>query len=521
MTTIDNNELPRATAPTPTPTAPTPMGPTPTGLGTVQLSSLATAVARGAAVTAPAVTAPAARRRRRPGTGIPAVLLAVDALAPVLALALLGSGEPVRVLWAACVILPVLVLLNSYGGLYRLRLAPSVLDEIPSLAARAAVAVSLALTLDRGLHGLWLSVVPVDLRLLVALVLCHLGLDVLGRGAVYALVRRHRRRGPRPTLIAGAGHIGQRIAAALLDHPEYGLRPVGFIDPEPIFLPVDSAVPVLGGPAVLDLEIPAQGIRDVILTSGGADDAEVAQTLRTSAGHGCDVWFVPGFPEFGAFEYGSRRTAVGDHLWGFPCLRLGPSAMRRPSWAVKRAVDAGLAGLGLLLAAPILAACAIAVRVDGGPGVIFRQERIGLDGETFTVLKFRSLRPADERESATRWNISQDQRMSAIGRFLRRTSLDELPQLWNVLRGEMSLVGPRPERPYFVTRFAQAYPQYRDRHRVPVGITGFAQVNGLRGDTSIEDRTRFDNYYIESWSLWQDVKILLRTISSVLQSDGS
>jgi lipopolysaccharide/colanic/teichoic acid biosynthesis glycosyltransferase len=137
------------------------------------------------------------------------------------------------------------------------------------------------------------------------------------------------------------------------------------------------------------------------------------------------------------------------------------------------------------------------------------------------VLKFRSLRPADERESATRWNISQDQRMSAIGRFLRRTSLDELPQLWNVLRGEMSLVGPRPERPYFVTRFAQAYPQYRDRHRVPVGITGFAQVNGLRGDTSIEDRTRFDNYYIESWSLWQDVKILLRTISSVLQSDGS
>ncbi|TDU03579.1 exopolysaccharide biosynthesis polyprenyl glycosylphosphotransferase [Streptomyces sp. 846.5] len=520
MTTIDNDELPRATASTPTAptlTGPTLTGPTPSGLGTVQLTSPSTAVERAAAVTAPAVR----RRRRRAGTGIPAALLAVDALAPVLALALLGSGEPVRVLWAAFVILPVLVLLNSYGGLYRLRLAPSVLDEIPSLAARAAVAVSLALTLDRGLHGLWLSVVPVDLRLLVALVLCQLGLDVLGRGAVYALLRRHHRRRPRPTLIAGAGHIGQRIAAALLDHPEYGLRPVGFIDPEPLFLPSDSAVPVLGGPAVLDLAIPARGIRDVILTSGGADDAEVAQTLRTSSGHGCEVWFVPGFPEFGAFEYGNRRTVVGDHLWGFPCLRLGPTAMRRPSWAVKRAVDAGLAGLGLLLAAPILAACAIAVRVDGGPGVIFRQERIGLDGETFTVLKFRSLRPADEQESATRWNISQDQRMSAIGRFLRRTSLDELPQLWNVLRGEMSLVGPRPERPYFVTRFAQAYPQYRDRHRVPVGITGFAQVNGLRGDTSIEDRTRFDNYYIESWSLWQDVKILLRTISSVLQSDGS
>jgi exopolysaccharide biosynthesis polyprenyl glycosylphosphotransferase len=195
--------------------------------------------------------------------------------------------------------------------------------------------------------------------------------------------------------------------------------------------------------------------------------------------------------------------------------------MQRPSWAVKRAFDAALAGIGLLLLAPVLLLCAIAVRLEGGPGVIFRQERIGLDGRPFTVFKFRTLRPADEHESATRWNIADDHRLGPVGRFLRRASLDELPQLWNVLRGEMSLVGPRPERPYFVMRFAQAYPRYRERHRVPVGLTGFAQVNGLRGDTSIEDRARFDNYYIDSWSLWQDVKILLRTVLAVLRTDGS
>ncbi|MEZ0089365.1 sugar transferase [Streptacidiphilus sp. EB129] len=502
MTTIDNDELPRPGGSTGPRTATVP-----------QLPTQAPPLGR-----APAHRAP---RRGRFAAGVPAALLVVDAVSALLALTAAGTGDPGGTLGSAAVILPALVLLNSSGGLYRVRLAPSVLDELPDLAGRAAVALALALAVDRCAHGLWLSAVPSHARLLLALLLCHLGLDLLGRAAVHSAVRRARRRNPRPTLVAGAGHIGQRVTAALLEHPEYGLRPVGYVDADPIFLGADSPVPVLGGPAVLDLEIPAQGIRDVILTSGRSDDAEVAQTLRTSTRHGCDVWLVPGFPGFGAFEYGNRRPAGGDQLWGFPCLRLGPSPMRRRSWAVKRATDATLAGIGLLLAAPVLALCALAVRYDAGPGVIFRQERIGLDGRPFTVLKFRTLRPADEKESATRWNISQDHRMSAVGRFLRRSSLDELPQLWNVLRGDMSLVGPRPERPYFVTRFTQAYPQYRDRHRVPVGITGFAQVNGLRGDTSIEDRTRFDNYYIESWSLWQDVKILLRTVASVVHSDGS
>lgn len=169
---------------------------------------------------------------------------------------------------------------------------------------------------------------------------------------------------------------------------------------------------------------------------------------------------------------------------------------------------------------PVMAAVAVAVRLEGGPGVFFRQIRVGADGQCFELLKFRSLRPVDEDESATRWNVRDDERLGPVGKFIRTTSLDELPQLINILRGQMSLVGPRPERPHFVEQFQQTYPHYVARHRVPSGLTGLAQVHGLRGDTSIGERARFDNYYIENWSLWLDVKILLRTVGSVVRGQG-
>jgi lipopolysaccharide/colanic/teichoic acid biosynthesis glycosyltransferase len=151
---------------------------------------------------------------------------------------------------------------------------------------------------------------------------------------------------------------------------------------------------------------------------------------------------------------------------------------------------------------------------------LFRQTRIGLDGQPFTLFKFCSMRPDDTSEAATRWNIGTDERLDGWGRIIRRTSLDELPQLLNVARGDMSLVGPRPERPHFVDEFTRRFPIYPSRHRVPVGMTGWAQIHGLRGDTSIEDRARFDNFYIENWSMWGDIKIVLRTFGQVLRAAG-
>ena len=464
------------------------------------------------------------RRPFRSRLALPAALVAVDALAlgtaALLTTTTLGAAGRAHPLLGTATLLPLLLALNLAGGLYRTRLTLSVLDELPTLVGRSVVATTFAVTLAGCLDGCWPDRgTGTPLRLL-GLLAAFLLLDVLGRALAYRQVRRARRRRPSPVLLLGAGQLGQRIAATLTERQEYGLRPVGFLDPDPVLLAGSTGLPVLGGREALEREIRRHRVHHVVATEGAADEAETAAALREAARLGCQVWLVPALREYGSVG-GGPRPRGGDHLWGFPCLPIGRPAMRRPGWAAKRALDVAAAALGLIALAPVLAACALAVRFDTGSGVLFRQQRTGLDGRAFTLLKFRTLRPSNEHESATRWNISQDHRMGAVGRLMRRSSLDELPQLWNILRGDMSLVGPRPERPYFVMRFGQAYPEYADRHRVPVGLTGLAQVNGLRGDTSIEDRARFDNRYIESWSLWQDVKLLLRTAGLMLHPDGS
>jgi lipopolysaccharide/colanic/teichoic acid biosynthesis glycosyltransferase len=169
--------------------------------------------------------------------------------------------------------------------------------------------------------------------------------------------------------------------------------------------------------------------------------------------------------------------------------------------------------------APVLGVIALAVLLESGRPILLKQRRVGIDGRPFDIYKFRSLQVADESVESTEW-AAAEARITRAGHFLRKTSLDELPQLFNILKGEMSLVGPRPERPYFVDLFSDLYPQYGSRHRLPAGLTGWAQIHGLRGDTSIEERAVFDNYYIENWSLAEDMKILLRTMPK-LSGSGS
>jgi lipopolysaccharide/colanic/teichoic acid biosynthesis glycosyltransferase len=210
------------------------------------------------------------------------------------------------------------------------------------------------------------------------------------------------------------------------------------------------------------------------------------------------------------------RTSVRTHT-GSLRLATVPAAHVVGS-PTKRALDLTGALLGLLLTAPILLLAALAVRLEGGPGVIFRQERVGLGGATFTLYKLRSLRPAGD-EAQTTWSITGDPRLGRVGAFIRRTSIDELPQLWNVLRGDMSLVGPRPERPHFVDQFSATIPGYADRHRALPGLTGLAVVNGQRGaDSSIPLRAHYDNLYIDTWTPLADLQIMFRTLGRVLIS---
>jgi len=404
-------------------------------------------------------------------------------------------------------------------GLYRPRLTLSVLDDLPRLLAgvAAGVAASLALA-GPGRPALPPAAV---LRALLAGLLAVL----LVRAAGYPAARRARRRRPgTATLILGGAGVGVELGRILLTHPEYGLRPIGYLDGNPTGRRRELPVPLLGDPRELSRVIPTFGIRQVVVAFGAVRPSVLVDVLRTCGQTGCEILVVPRL-----FELNQRSRDL-DQVCGIPLVRVGPAGFRRPTWRLKRLVDVAGAALALALALPVLAICAVAVRLEGGRGVVFRQERVGLDGRRFQLLKLRSLRPAGGREtptpqaeaqeSQTRWTVAGDQRLGRVGRLLRVTSLDELPQLVNVLRGEMSLVGPRPERPFFVEQFSRRYPRYRDRHRVPAGLTGWAAVNGLRGDTSIGDRIRFDNDYIENWSLWFDVKIMVRTLGAILTRPG-
>ncbi|QIP84916.1 exopolysaccharide biosynthesis polyprenyl glycosylphosphotransferase [Streptomyces sp. Tu 2975] len=484
-------------------------------------SARATAARRPAPlVHAPRRTAarrPPVRAHRHPARRErPTALLLADATAAVVTLALAPALLWPTAPWPAVSAVPLVLVqgvLHTWRGLYRRRLSPSALAELPVL-------LGLAMLQWYALTATFAAQDPPYEIALTAPALAGGGQALLacaGRAAVHHARRRSAARRPRSTLVVGRGPVAQQVTAALYEHPEYGLRPVGQVDPAGLGGPVHAALPVLAGPEDVSRAVIQNAVGHAVFTRPPGTGPESAALLRLFARHGCRVWLVDGTPA----EPGRQRRAPGrDHLWGFPVRPL--DAARRPfSLTGKRVMDVCLAAVALVAAAPVLVVCALAVRLFDGPGIIFRQERIGLDGRPFVLLKFRTISPVDEHESATRWSVASDRRMSVTGSLLRRTSLDELPQLWNVLRGDMSLVGPRPERPYFVAKFSRVHPGYQARHRMPVGITGLAQIHGLRGDTSIEERARFDNHYIDTWSLWQDVCILVRTAASMLRLGGS
>lgn len=454
--------------------------------------------------TAPPLVAVPAPQHRLLRFGVQPLLIGLDVAGFVLAALLVRPGA-----FDALAATLVAAALFKLGGLYRARLTMSVLDDLPTIVTRMVVAAALvssaALLLGR----------PVDRRILLWGGLAAVVVAAL-RGVGYAAVTSLRARGyvAHRTLVLGAGRVGGRVARLMLEHPSYGLQPVGFLDADPL-LPCDERpVPVLGSEHELAAFITSHRVHVVVVAFGGQRESSMVDIIRTCDRLHCEIFYVPRL-----FELHHSGPEM-DWLWGLPLIRLRRAAFRTLSWRFKRALDVVVAALALVLLAPAFAAIALAVRLEGGPSVLFRQERVGLDGRRFCLLKFRSLRPASEQEASTAWSIADDARVGPVGRLLRRTSLDELPQLLNILRGDMSLVGPRPERPHFVSQFTRSLPRYPARHRVPSGLTGWAQVHGLRGDTSIPDRAHFDNYYIENWSLWNDVKIVLRTIGTVFRREG-
>jgi exopolysaccharide biosynthesis polyprenyl glycosylphosphotransferase len=418
-----------------------------------------------------------------------------DLVGIVTAVQLVGHGR--RPAWAYALLALVLLLLDGGGPA---RIAPRLSDELPGLLGKLA-----------------LPVVPVgvlvtrssDLGSLVATAAAAMALVTAGRSASVALIRaaRARRLVAEPTLIVGAGPLAVETARILLAHPEYGLDPLGFLDrPGKAHLPL----PLLGRVEDLAWIVRDHEPRRVIVAFGGTREAEMVEVLRACDTARVEVHVVPRFFELGVPPAGP----FVDDLRGIPLLRWPRAALRGPRWRAKRVFDIALASVGLVLGAPLFVIIALAVRFTSPGPVLFRQQRVGQRGRELEILKFRTLPTC--RGSDAEWSPPPEG-ISGLGRWLRTAGLDELPQLINVLRGEMSLVGPRPERPGFARQFTASIPRYADRHRVPAGITGWAQLNGLRGDTSIEERARFDNYYIEHWSLWWDTTILLRSLWAVVR----
>jgi exopolysaccharide biosynthesis polyprenyl glycosylphosphotransferase len=421
---------------------------------------------------------------------------------------------------------PVVLVLFYLRGLYRTRLRALVLDGVvPVISAVSVGAMAVAVL------GMYLNEeVPVEGAWLRAWLYALLGVG-LGRIALSFLQRwaRARRLVGKPVLIMGAGVVGAQVARRLENHPEYGLAPIGFLDEDPRSVAEVGGrdVPVLGTVEDLEELVAETGVKTLIVAFSSVADARVSRLIQHCQELGVDVSVVPRM-----FDTINDRVGY-DTVGGLPLLPFNAIDPKGTHFAIKHALDRVLALVLLVLFSPVILCAAIAVRLSSPGRALFSQRRVGRDWKVFDFYKFRSMHlapePADGEEQSHALDfllagdiapggVEGEDRRTAVGRFLRRTSLDELPQLFNVLRGDMSLVGPRPERPEFVELFREDIVRYGDRHRVKSGITGWAQVHGLRGQTSLAERVEWDNYYIAHWSLGLDLKILAMTVVALFRN---
>ena len=472
--------------------------------------------------------APRIRHRRRRIAWLPLLPLDAATVTGGVLLAEVGASQagvpsaPLHVL----VSFPVVILtLLAIRGMYRRRIQPALLDDLRAIATTTALAAMIILSV-RVSFTTDTAVAQQGVRLW-AFTAAYL---VAGRCVLHWTQLRARRNGRvlRPTLIVGAGSIGQLLARRLLERPELGLRPVGFLDKEPRTAEGGLRLPVLGASWDLERVVEEHSIEHVAISFSTAPTEVLLGIVDRAEQLGLETTFVPRL-----YERTTSRSSV-EHIGGLPLVSRRAVDPRGWQFAIKYTVDRIVGVLLLALVAPLLLAGAVATYLSLGRPILFRQRRVGRDGVEFDMYKLRTMRgtPEDRGEVDADWaeeqlgsaagngtghlsNTREDPR-TGVGSFLRRTSIDELPQLFNVILGHMSLVGPRPERASFVRRFEGNIHRYRDRHRVKSGITGWAQANGLRGQTSLSDRVEWDNYYIENFSLWLDFKILLMTLSSVV-----
>ena len=428
-------------------------------------------------------------------------------------------GQYVNVLPLLGVLVP---LAFHVQGLYRLRRGRTRVDDFFAVFVGSILAVVLGLIgtlyyqvyhapqVSAATQGVYEVSRPVWLLFLtVNVILTYTSRELVRE----ALERRWRAGiGLKRVLIAGAGDLGRLVADKLLEHRELGFKVVGFLDDRASGDHIGyRGLPLLGTLAEGGEIIRQERIDHLYVALALEEHVKMLGLVEETSREGVDVHVVPDLLQFIALR------ARLENLDGVPIISLNDVPLRGFNSLLKRTIDVGISGAALgLFSIPLLVIAAVIRRTSPGP-VFYTQERMGLDGHAFQVYKFRSMYEGAEDETGPIWARENDPRCTPIGRWLRRFDFDELPQLWNVLRGDMSIVGPRPERPYFVEQFKHRIPQYMLRHKVKAGITGWAQVNGWRGNTSLEKRIEYDLYYIENWSVALDLKIMWLTLVKGLQ----
>jgi exopolysaccharide biosynthesis polyprenyl glycosylphosphotransferase len=463
---------------------------------------------------------------RRPRASWGQISFAADAGMLIAAVSLAELTSPGRipatpVPWIVAFALLLVAFLYA-RGMYRPPLHLRMLDGARAVVTATALAASIVVSLRVVLTDSSF-VAEQSVRMWLFATVCL----AAGRISLSLTERRARRTGEagRPTLIVGAGKVGRLVATRLRERPEIGLRPVGFLDKDPLEDSSELPLPVLGSSWDLDRIVKEHGVQQVIMGFSTAPHEVLLRLVERCDKLGVEVSLVPRL-----FEKVTQKVQV-DHVGGLPFISTRRANPNGWQFAVKYAADRLIAGVLVTLMLPLLAGTALVVYLSLGRPVLFRQPRVGLNGREFTMFKFRTMHGGPEQggEADADWALEQSSgsaaqaarrvsvpdRSTPVGKVLRRLSIDELPQLLNVLYGHMSLVGPRPERTHYVQAFEDKVYRYADRHRVKSGITGWAQVNGLRGKTSLADRVEWDNHYIENWSLWFDFKILLLTMVAV------
>jgi Undecaprenyl-phosphate glucose phosphotransferase len=420
----------------------------------------------------------------------------------------LGVPPLERYLWFGAVLTPVALLVLRSLKLYRSTRTARLSQEITALL-QGVVAISVLAALGSYfVRGELARSVLLLFAGLAATSLC--GSRVLLRLALRAL--RRNRRNLRHVLVVGTGAPAAALVAKMGRRPEFGLAVEGLVSAraEEVGGTV-AGLAVLGTIADLPELVERTGAELVYLALPRAEHEAELEALEALSDTTAAVRLVPDLTR--AF---TLNASVED-FDGTPIVLVTESPEQGIRSIVKRLFDIGASAAGLVILSPLLALLAIVVRLDSPGPVFYTQERVGLNGRRFRMIKFRTMRIDAEGEGAPGWSKPGDPRRTRSGSFLRRLSLDELPQLWNVLVGHMSLVGPRPERPVFVEQFRSRIPRYMLRHHVKAGITGWAQVNGLRGDTPLDRRIEYDLYYIENWSMLFDLKILALTALRVFR----